>query len=97
MFWRGASSGGVCSVLEGCNILEGVAFWEGVWHFGRVWHFARVLAMFWRGVAFLEGASSVLEGCGFFGGCLQYSGGVWHRWRALAVLWRGVTFFRRLL
>ena len=34
--------------------------------------------MFWRGVAFLEGACSVLEGCDKFGG-------------ALAVCWRGVA------
>ena len=36
-------------------------YWQGL---GGVWHFWRVLAVFWRGVAFLEGACSVLEGCG---------------------------------
>ena len=64
--------------------------------------------MFWRGVAFLEGGCSVLEGCGIVGGPLQSFGGVWHFWRMLAVLqrfggawflekplavvWRGVAF-----
>ena len=66
--WRGANA---CSDLEGRGILEklacscfgGVAFW-------------RVLAVFWRGVKFLEGDCSALEGCGIFGACLQCFGGV---------------------
>ena len=42
--------------------------------------------LFSRGVAFLEGTYSILEGCGIFGGHLLYFGGV------LAVFWRGVAF-----
>ena len=48
--------------------------------------------MFWRGVAFLEGACSVLEGCGIIGGRLLSFGGVWHFWRTVAAFWRGVVF-----
>ena len=58
---------------------------------GRVWHFWRgacsvlegcgifggVLAIFWRGVAFLER-------CGILEGCLQCFGGMWHFWRDVA-------------
>ena len=61
-----------------------------------------VLAVVLEGCGILEGALSVMEGCGIFGECfgdvtfwkrrLQSFGGVWHFWRALAVLWRGVAF-----
>ena len=36
------------------------------------------LAVFWRGMAFLEGACSVLEGRDIFGGRLKCFGGAWH-------------------
>ena len=81
-------------LLEGRGIFGGGA----CSCFGGLWHF-----LLWRGVAFLEGAFSVIEGCGIFGECfggvtfwkrhLQSFGGVWHFWRALAVFWRGVAFF----
>ena len=71
-FWRRHFGGGACSVLDGCfwrdacSVLEGRGIFGGV--FWRGVAFWRVLAVFWRGVAFwrsrLQGACSVLEGCG---------------------------------
>ena len=79
--------------LEGCGIFG-----------GHLQCCGGVLAVFWRGVAYLEGTCYVLEGC------LQCFGGVWHFWRALVVFaysvlevhdileealpvfWRGVAF-----
>ena len=64
MFWRGAYS-----VLEGCGIFG-----------GHLQCYGGVLAVFWRGVAFLEGTcSSVLE----VRDILE---------EALPVFWRGVVF-----
>ena len=78
-FWRGA-----CNILEGCGIFgevpamfwRDVAFWMCLQCFGVVWPFWRALAVCWSDVAFLEGACSVLEGCGLFGGRLQCFGGM---------------------
>ena len=71
-------------VLEGCGI-----FGEC---FGGCDILEEVLAEFWRGVAFLEGACRVLEGCGIFEGCLQ-CWRVWHFGGACSVL-EGVAFWR---
>ena len=103
MFWRGANAcsgawhfgeaslqcfGGVWHFGGGaCSCLGGVAFW-------------RVLAVFWRGVEFLEGACSVTEGCGIFEGacsvlkgCGIFGGGTCRVLEeALAEFWRGVAF-----
>ena len=96
VFWRSVAFFAY-SVLEGCGILGecfgGMTFWkrrlEGCGIFGGHWQcYGGVLAVFWRGVAFLKDTCYVLEGC------FQCFGGVWHFWRALAVFWRGVAFFR---
>ena len=64
-------------------------------------------AVFWRGVAFWEGACSVLEGCGIFGGravfwrdvkgCLQCFGGAWHFGGGASSCFGGVWHFRKVL
>ena len=84
---------GATSVLEGVASLEGacsvsVALLEDVQCFGGCDILEEALAEFWRGVAFLEGTSSVavfwrgvafLEGaCSVLEGCLQCFGGAWH-------------------
>ena len=51
-----------------------------------MWHF--LLAVFLRGVAFLEGVFSVMEGCDIFGKCF---GGGDILEEALAEFWRGVA------
>ena len=110
VFWRGCGIfGGHLHILEGC-----LQYFGGVWHFWRALVvFAcsvlevrdileEALAVFWRGVAFLEGACRVLEGCGIFlrGACSvleghdileEVLGGVWHFWSAC--VWRRCCIF----
>ena len=69
----------------GCDIFGGhLQCFGGVWHFWRaVAVFAcsvlevldEALASVFEGVAFLECACRVLDGCGIFEGCLQCFGG----------------------
>ena len=85
---------GGCGIFVGCLQCYGrvlAEFWrDGILEkplavFGGVWHFWRALAVFWRGVAFLEsvaflvGACRVLEGCGILE-------------KPLAVVWRSAAF-----